>query len=131
MENRIDITQNYKPASPFVYGVFLAIISIVIFALAKLLGFEQMVWLRFINYTIFFVVAYAALKKVFKQNEKINYFNGLRIAFLVGFWGQLFFSIFFYAYLHFDQSLLEYIKTTLPGSLLYPELSISFLLLCL
>ena len=112
------------------YGIMLAVIFSLIFVIAKLFGFEEVVWLRFTNYIIFFPVAYMAIKRVYKANEKLNYFNGLKIGFLVCFWGQLIYTFLFFIYMHFDQQLVAFIKSQISkGLLLNPEVSISFLLI--
>jgi hypothetical protein len=111
------------------YGILLALIFSFIFMIAKIFGVEQVVWLRFINYFLFFPVAYVAIKRVYKINEKLNYFNGLKIGFLVCFWGQFIYTILFFIYLHFDKELVAFIRTQLSnGLLLNPEVSISFIL---
>ncbi len=117
-----------RDRSPFSYGIMLTMIFSGIFLIAKLFGLEEVIWLRFINYFFFFVVAYIAIRNYYTSHEKLNYFNGLKIGFLVCFWGQFLYALLFYFYLHFDKDLVAFIKTQMPNGLLAPEMSISFIL---
>jgi hypothetical protein len=110
------------------HSLSLAAMFCIIFLLAKIFRLEQVVWLRFINYALFFPVAYASIKKAYHLNDKLNYFIGISIGFLTCFIGQMIYSLLFFIYLHFDTKLLAYIQAQLPSGLLNPELSIFFIL---
>jgi hypothetical protein len=107
--------------------VMVALFSL-IFIVAKIFGLEKAIWLRYINYLLFFPFAYSAIKKKYKINEKLNYFAGLKTGFLTCFFGQLIYTILFFIYLHFDEPLLMYITGVMPNGLINPVLSISFML---
>src|SRR5205814_3592802 len=110
------------------YGLMLTGIFSLIFIVAKIFGLEHVIWLRFINYLAFFPVGYLALKNVYQATHKLDYFYGLKTAFLTCLFGQLFYALLFFIYLHFDKPFVAFINSQMPAPLLEPELSISFIL---
>jgi hypothetical protein len=107
-----------------------AIIFSFIFIVAKIFHLESVTELRFINYLLLFPIAYSVLKTYYiKHDQKIEYFTGFTMVFLIGALGQLWYSILFSIYLHIDTQFMTYLTTQFPRKILYPELSIAFVLL--
>ena len=111
------------------YSVRVTIVSCVIFMIAKLFGLERITELRFINYLAMIVIIYSAIKDYYKNHfNKIEYFTGFGLAFLIGCFGQLWYAILFLVYLQFDTGLLEFLASQFPGKTLNPSLSSAFVL---
>ena len=89
MENIAAINNRTDIHSPIYYGLMLTGIFSLIFIVAKVFGLEHVIWLRFINYLAFFPVGYLALKNVYQATHKLDYFYGLKTAFLTCLFGQL------------------------------------------
>jgi hypothetical protein len=122
------VADNLKLAAR--YSVILAFSFIVIYVLARITGLYKITELRFINYILFYPVGYMAVRKAFKfNNGYLEYFSGLMIGFLTGMLGQLWFALLFFIYLHVDASFLDYLVNKMPQPLLYPRLSILFVML--
>lgn len=109
---------------------FVALVFTVVFALAKLFNLEGVLGLRFINYLLLFFIVYAALKKSYDTHgHKMEYFRGFSMAFLISALGQLWYSILFFIYLHIDNGFKSFLLDQFPGKVIYPELSIAFIVL--
>jgi len=123
------LTENIQTALK--YSIRITIAFVLIFVLAKILGLAQFTELRFINYIIIYPIAYTAVKQVYLGHQhRIEYFNGLSIAFLTCFLGQLWYAVLFFLYLQIDKPFLDYLVTQLPGKFnLYPGLSSAFILI--
>jgi hypothetical protein len=111
-------------------SVMVAIMFMFIFAIAKIFHLESVTELRFINYVLLFPVAYSVIKKYYDQHgHKIEYFTGFTMVFLIGALGQFWYSLLFFFYLHIDSQFMDYLMAQFPRKILYPELSIAFVLL--
>jgi hypothetical protein len=123
------VEAKYIDYSPVVSnGILLAGIFSLIFLIAKIFGLEDVTWLRYVNYIIYFPIAFNALKKKYKLTGKLNYFNGLMIGFLTCLLGQFIYTVLFFIYLHFDKHLVQVILSQMPNGILNAEVSISFIL---
>ena len=111
------------------HGILLGIMMLLIFLVARFFDAAQILWLRYINYALFFPIAYLAIKRTYQLEDRLQYFRGLLVGFLTCLIGQLAFTLFFYIYLHIDKDFLSYLIMKLPDTVLYPEISISFLLI--
>lgn len=123
----IAIAENIKLSMR--YSVRVTLVSCIIFIAAKIFGLERITELRFINYLAMIVIIYSAIKDYYRQHaNKIEYFTGFALAFLVGAFGQLSYAILFLIYLQFDSGLLEFLTSQFPGKTLNPSLSSAFVL---
>jgi hypothetical protein len=112
------------------YSFLVALLFALVFAVAKIFHLEGVTELRFINYLILFPVVYAALKKAYDlQGHKMEYFPGFTMAFLISALGQLWYSILFFIYLQIDSTFMTYLFEQFPKRIIYPELSIAFIVL--
>jgi len=122
------VAENFKFALQ--YSFFLTVSFVIIYLLARVAGVYKITELRFINYVVFYPVGFAAVRRVYKLNGNyVEYFNGLMIGFLTGVLGQLWFALLFFIYLQFDTSFFDYLVTQLPKPLMYPHLSILFIMI--
>jgi len=122
------ITDNFKLALR--YSIALAVSFVLIYIAARITGLYKITALRFINYIIYYPVGFAAIQKAYRQNEGyIDYFNGLMIGFLTSIMGQFWFALLFFIYLHIDTAFLNYLATELPKPLMYPRLSVFFVMM--
>ena len=112
------------------YSLIYASLISLIFAIARIAGFYTVIELRFINYVILFPIGYLGVRAAFNSNKGfINYFNGMMISFLIGFLGQIWFMLIFLTYLLFDSSVYAFLIEQLPQPILYPHLSLAFIMI--
>ena len=122
------VVENFKLALQ--YSFVLATSFVLIYLAARIAGLYKMTELRFINYALFYPIGFAAVRAAYKLNGNyVEYFNGLMIGFLTGVLGQFWFAILFFIYLHFDSSFVYFLSTQMPQPLLYPRLSIFFVMI--
>jgi hypothetical protein len=117
-------TEDKEVASVNIYKVagFAALAMILFFIVMKLLGFANVVELRFLNFIILFIAIRHVLLEARKENHgKLEYLSGMLTGFMTGFYASLLFSLFVVLYLYFDKNFMEYVKASQPfGSYLTP-----------
>lgn len=94
------------------YGAYLAGGLIAYFLLMKLLGFERVMELRFLNLFILIGAVVSAIK-FYKDNcsTLMTYFKGMGVGILTSMIGAVIFALFMGIYLGvFDQQFLQYIR---------------------
>lgn len=112
------------------YSFILALSFAALFLIARLLGLEKFTELRYINYIMFYPIAFAAVRKAYVNNgHKIEYFNGLMTGFLTGALGHLWYCIAFFIYLFADKEFMAYIIQQMPANIIAPQFSAMFILL--
>jgi hypothetical protein len=78
----------------------------------------------------YYPVGFIAVRRAYNSNHHyIGYFNGLALGFLTSLLGQIWFSLLFFIYLQFDLPFFQYLLTKMPQPLLYPHLSILFVMI--
>lgn len=111
------------------YSFRMVLSWLVVFAIAKVFHLERVIYIRFINYLVMFFVAYSMLKKLYTEhNNKMEYFSGMAITFSVGVVASIIYAILFFIYLHLDKTFTDYLIDQFPRKMLYPELSIAFVI---
>lgn len=128
-ENHKKLSLKEKLDFSLKYSLIYASLISLIFAIARIAGFYTIVELRFINYMILFPIGYFGVRSAFNSNRGyLNYFNGIMISFLIGFLGQIWFMLIFMTYLLFDSSVYTFLIDQLPQPILYPHLSLAFIM---
>jgi hypothetical protein len=111
------------------HSFMLAGCYVVVFAIARVLGYAELTELRFINYIIAFFISYDAIKKVYIRNyNRIEYFTGLLIGIVTATLGQFWYSVLFYLYLKIDQPFASALLKQIPQNIIAPEFSTAVLL---
>jgi hypothetical protein len=111
------------------HSVILTGCFILVFAIARILGYAGFTEIRFVNYVIAFFVSYDAIKKVYiKNNYEVEYFTGLLIGVATVTLGQLWYSILFYIYLKIDYTFANELLKQIPQNIISPVFSTAVLL---
>jgi len=102
---------------------------IIIFAIARILGYAGLTEIRFVNYVVAFFVSYDAIKKVYvRNNYQVEYFTGLLIGIVTVILGQLWYSILFFIYLKIDPAFMNELLKQIPQNIITPAFSTAVLL---
>jgi hypothetical protein len=111
------------------HSLILTASFIVVFAIARVLGFAAITEIRFVNYMIAFFVSYDAIKKVYIKNaHKVEYFTGLLIGVATVIMGQFMYSVLFFIYLKIDHAFMIELLRQIPRNIVSPEFSTAVLL---
>ena len=105
------------------YTVTTGAVLIMYFLLMKLLGFETVVELRFINFIILLGGLRLFILRLKKENNAaLEYLSSLAYGFLVSVLTTVFFAVFIFLYLSFiDKGMMEHLKVNQPfGEYLTP-----------
>ncbi|MEP7168111.1 MAG: hypothetical protein ABI855_01950 [Bacteroidota bacterium] len=110
------------------YAFFAVSLYIIYFFLMKFIGLIYLTELRFLNYGLYFIAGYYALKTASTQKDnKFTYLQGLGIAFIVGALSFVLFALFAFVYSFFnsffvDTILLQYPSANSMGRFVVPFL---------
>jgi hypothetical protein len=116
----------------FRYAGFTALGLLVYFLLMKLLGFETMVELRYLNFVIMLIgIRLFILRLMRENNGNLDYLHSLGYGFVVAALASLFFSAFMFIYLSYiDTAMMQNIQAHQPfGQYLTPSSAAIVLLL--
>jgi hypothetical protein len=114
----------------FGYSIVVALLFSFIFVVAKIFHLENRVELRYINYILLFPISFSALyRSERKYSYHISYFRGFLVTYLICVLGQFLYSILFFIYIHIDHAFLIQLTKKFPSDLLYPEMSVAFILI--
>jgi hypothetical protein len=114
----------------FRYSLVTALLFSFIFIVAKIFHLETHVEIRFINYLLLFPITISALhRSENRYSYHIKYFRGFLITYLICVLGQFWYTILFYIYLNIDHAFLIQLIKKFPSELLYPKLSVAFVLI--
>ena len=85
----------------------------VYFLLMKLIGLNEIVELRYLNFFILmYGIRYILIRRRAENNGELEYLHGMMAGFMTGLFAAVLFSGFLYIYLHVDLGFLNYLKTT-------------------
>ncbi|MCX6350671.1 MAG: hypothetical protein NTX03_02290 [Bacteroidetes bacterium] len=99
------------------YAGVTVVLYILYFVIMKMLGWADVPALRFVNYIIYAMAAYLALKDVVKaEGGALDYLGGLGIAFLMGVSSFVVFGLLILIYTHFDSFFVDTLLVDFPTS---------------
>nr|MBA3898956.1 DUF4199 domain-containing protein [Bacteroidota bacterium] len=104
-------TDNYKFNHVMKYGLLAMFGYVIIFAIMRLLNLHLIVELRAVNYIIYFIVAFIAIKSFKEQsNNEMSYLEGYLTGLFVAKVSFVLFALLMYIYLKFlDREFLFYV----------------------
>jgi len=109
MQSSVRATNLFKVAA------ITALTMIGYFLLMKLVGLNEKVWLRGLNFFIlWFGVRYYLKTKREENNGKLEYLIGMKDGFLTALFAGGLFAAFIFIYLNIDVSFMNYLRTTQP-----------------
>jgi hypothetical protein len=125
---------NRKMLVPLIlrYAGFIALGLLIYFLLMKLLGFETMVELRYLNFVIMLIGIRLFIMRLKRENNgNLDYLHSLGYGFVVAALASLFFSTFMFIYLSYiDTAMMQNIQAHQPfGQYLTPSSAAIVLLL--
>src|SRR4051812_20503381 len=117
---------NRKMLVPLIlrYAGFIALGLLIYFLLMKLLGFETMVELRYLNFVIMLIGIRLFIMRLKRENNgNLDYLHSLGYGFVVAALASLFFSTFMFIYLSYiDTAMMQNIQAHQPfGQYLTPS----------
>jgi hypothetical protein len=111
------------------YAVYATLLYVVYFLLMQLTGLAPHTELRFLNYFLYSITGYYALKHATKmKNNRLKYLQGIGIAFAVGALSFIFFAILVFLYSFFGSFFQTTVLKEFPTGFVYGIFQAPFLI---
>jgi hypothetical protein len=109
------------------YSLYAAATYVVYFLLMRVLGLAPYIKLRFLNYFLYFIVGFYALKALaISKKGELNYLQGLGVSYAIGALSFTIYGAIIFLYSYFDSFFMDTLFTEYRTAAIYGRFAPSF-----